>query len=196
MPKSLTLILITIITLGCADPFSSRDPQTPATEQGTFIQPSEPQLVLLNLEFAYEEQVITNFIRCLDSSFFFKYDFINEQFGVEDSGWTFASELKLTENLFNNLLADTTLSISITLTDLEQTTDQFFDTSAVLYRSYLISSVRHQDGMVSTDSTTFKGTSIFTLIENEQGLWSISKWEDQHQRTDRPSWADFKNNYR
>jgi hypothetical protein len=50
------------------------------------------------------------------------------------------------------------------------------------------------DGQI--DTLEYLGTSIFTMVENDQGLWSLLRWEDQHQSTNILSWADFKNGYR
>ena len=70
-----SLFLIAVMAVSCADPFSSRTSEPPVAEQGTYVQPVTPQIALFNLENAYKEQIISNFLLCLDSGFFFKYDF-------------------------------------------------------------------------------------------------------------------------
>lgn len=193
MKKFLPIFLIFV--LSCADPFSSRDSNLPGTDTGTFAQPVTPQLVLFNLENSYRDLVITNFIQCLDSNFVFRYDFVTKQPSATDSGWNYNEEMRLTELVFNNMLADSTSGLLVSLSPLLEQPDEAFDTSAILYRSYIFRAIvpNNQDGL---DTTEYYGTSIFTMIENEQGLWSILRWEDQHQSTNTPSWADFKNGYR
>ncbi len=195
MKHVLILIILAAIATGCADPFSSRDSQIPTGERGTFIQPVSPQIVIFNLEQSYKERIVTNFMKCLDSGFFFKYDFVTKQIGDSDSGWYFDTELRITENIFNSLLSDTTSSLEITLNPLETSPDEVLDTAAILYRSYTIIFVTDSD-TDSPDTSRYLGTSIFTITENDRGLWAISRWEDQHQNTNITSWADFKNAYR
>ncbi|MBD3217099.1 MAG: hypothetical protein GF310_02400 [candidate division Zixibacteria bacterium] len=188
-------VIILILSVACASPFDSRDSELPTTDQGTFIQPVSPQVVLLNLENSYKELIITNFIQSLDSSFYFIYDFVTGRPAEGDSGWSYTAELRLTESIFNSLQADTAGEIILSLTPLENQVDQSFDTTAVLYRSYDLTVIKtgNEDQI---DTTEFLGTSIFTMIENDQGLWSLLRWEDQHQNTNIPNWADYKNGYR
>jgi hypothetical protein len=194
MKKAFLLICILILA-GCADPFSGRESEPPISDAGTYIQPVTPQIVLFNLEQSYKELLVSNYLLCLDSSFFFKYDFVVRQIDENDSGWLYMDEIRLTESLFNNRLADTMLSTSMALSVLAEQNDQAFDTMAILYRSYTITAIDNSNES-NPDTSEYVGTSIFTMIENEQGLWSIIRWEDQHQNTNTPSWADYKNGYR
>lgn len=187
--------LLLLVVFSCADPFSSRESNPPINDTGTFVQPVTPQIVLFNLENSYKDLVITNFIQCLDSNFVFRYDFVTKQPSATDSGWTYSEELRLIESIFNNMLGDSSAGLMVSLSPLMEQPDEAFDTSAVIYRSYILKAItpNNQDGL---DTSEYFGTSIFTMVENEQGLWSIARWEDQHQNTNTPSWADFKNGYR
>ncbi len=189
------LALLLLLILGCTNPFSSRESEPPIGDNGTFIQPVTPQIVLFNLENTYKEFIVTNYMMCLDSNFFFKYDFVVRQIDERDSGWYYSEEMRLIESSFNSLLADSAELLSLSLSPLIDQQDQAFDTTAILYRSYTLT---HIDNFTdsSADTTIYLGTSIFTMSENEQGLWSIIRWEDQHQNTNIPSWADYKNGYR
>ncbi|HEQ99045.1 MAG TPA: hypothetical protein ENO22_06870 [candidate division Zixibacteria bacterium] len=189
---ALTLILIFI---ACASPFDSRESELPTNDRGTFIQPVSPQVVLFNLENSFKELIITNFMQSLDSNFFFLYDFVTGSPPEGDSGWAHSEELRLTELIFNNFQADSGAEIILSLTPLQNQADQSYDTTAVLYRSYSLQAVKTGSGG-QIDTTEYLGTSIFTMVENNQGLWSLLTWEDRHQSTNIPSWADFKNGYR
>ncbi len=187
--------VVILLFLACASPFDSRDSEPPITDRGTFIQPVSPQIVLFNLENSYKELIITNFMQSLDSSFLFIFDFVTGIPPEGDSGWTYSEELRLTELIFNNFQADTAAEIILSMSPLENQADQSYDTTAVLYRSYSLQAVKMaNDGQI--DTVEYLGTSIFTMVENDQGLWSLLRWEDQHQSTNIPSWADFKNGYR
>lgn len=189
------LPLLILVILGCTDPFSSRESQPPIGNNGTFIQPVTPQIVLFNLENTYREYIVSNYMMCLDSNFFFKYDFVIRQIDERDTGWHYSEELRLIESSFNSLLADSMARLILSLSPLPEQQDQAFDTTAILYRSYTLIHISNVTDS-SADTTEYLGTSIFTMIENEQGLWSIICWEDQHQNTLIPSWADYKNGYR
>lgn len=193
MKKIIAALLL--IVLSCADPFSSRESNPPVTDTGTFVQPVTPQIVLFNLENSYKDLVITNYIQCLDSNFVFRYDFVTKQPNATDSGWSYSEEMRINESMFNNMLSDTSAGFLVSLSPLIDRPDEAFDTSAVIYRSYVLRVIA-PDNQGGLDTSQYVGTSIFTMIENEQGLWSISRWEDQHQNTSIPSWADFKNGYR
>lgn len=184
-----------LLFLACASPFDSRDSEPPITDRGTFIQPVSPQIVLFNLENSYKELIITNFMQSLDSNFLFIFDFVTGIPPEGDSGWTYSEELRLTELIFNNFQADTAAEIILSLSPLENQADQSYDTTAILYRSYSLQAVKTANES-QIDTVEYLGTSIFTMVENDQGLWSILRWEDQHQSTNIPSWADFKNGYR
>lgn len=189
------LVLSLLIVLSCTDPFSSRESNPPVNDTGTFVQPVTPQIVLFNLENSFKDLVITNYIACLDSSFVFRYDFVIKQPSATDSGWSYGEESRMTESIFNSMLADTSVGLLVLLSPLIDRPDEAFDTSAVIYRSYILRAIV-PNGQAGLDTSEYVGTSIFTMVENEQGLWSIARWEDQHQNTSTPSWADFKNGYR
>jgi hypothetical protein len=189
------LLFLLLVILGCSDPFSSRESEPPIGDNGTFIQPVTPQIVIFNLENAYTENIVTNYMMCLDSNFFFKYDFVILPIDEQDSGWYYTEELRLIESSFNSHLADSASIFRLSLNPLIDQQDQAFDTSAILYRSYTLIHINNISDSTA-DTTEYLGTSIFTMIENQQGLWSIIHWEDQHQNTNIPSWADYKNGYR
>jgi len=180
---------------GCADPFSSRHSQKPTSQEGTFFQPISPQIVLLNLENSYRELIITNFSQCLDSTFFFKYDFVSGQFDEGDSGWALDEELRLTESMFGSLRQDSLATVGLSLSALTDHADQALGDSAILYRTYALVIIAHGEDQLP-DTVECQGTAVFTIIENQQGLWKIAYWEDQHEKISIPSWADYKSRFR
>lgn len=193
--KTITLIFVVLLLAGCADPFSSRESQPPTSDAGTFIQPVSPQIVLINLQKSYEELIVANFVRCLDSNFLYHYDFAESQVSEFDTAWLFSEELRITESIFSIFLSDSTLSLELNLQTLTDRQDESYGDSAVLYRSYTLSIITDLDNQAA-DTAQYVGTSTFTMLENQQGLWNIITWEDHHQATDNLSWTDYKNGYR
>lgn len=193
--KIFAAALIILVLVGCADPFSSRTSEPPIGDAGTFVQPVSPQIVLINLQKSYEELIVANFMRCLDSNFVYHYDFAENQATTSDTSWALNDEVRVTESIFNNFIADSTQALRLTLQNLSGQQDQSFGDSAVLYRSYVVSVIADY-GTEAADTTQYTGTSTFTMTENQQGLWSIKIWEDHHEATDDLSWADYKYGYR
>ena len=193
--KFFAIALSILILVGCADPFSSRSSEPPIGDAGTFIQPVSPQIVLINLQKSYEELIVANFMRCLDSNFVYHYDFAENQATTSDTTWALNDEIRVTESIFNSFLADSTKELRLSLQTLEDQLDQSHGDSAILYRSYIVSVITAADTQ-TPDTTVYTGTSTFTMVENQQGLWSIKTWNDHHQATDDLSWADYKYGYR
>lgn len=188
------ITLITCLVLSCTNPFSGRDSEIPSEPEGTYLTPVTPQMVLVNLENSYNEKIIANFMRCFDTLFIFRYDYL--LFGKHaDSGWAYEAEVSLTENIFTKYRKEidfSTLSLTLRMTG---DPDQEYDTTAVLKRDYRLISVTVRDG-AAPDTTTYVGTGVFSLVDTGFNLWAIREWEDLHQSSSDTSWADFKNGFR
>jgi len=187
------ILIVTLAVLSCSNPFSGRDSEPPSESQGTYLTPVDPQIVLFNLENSYNERIIANFVQCLDTSFVFHFDHL--LFGeFADSGWTYNSEISLTDKMFANYRknADTrSLWLSMRVVP---GLDRVEDTIAVLHREYQLSTITGLDKVIQ-DTIRYVGTAIFEL-EMGFNLWSIREWRDFHQTSTDTSWADFKNGFR
>lgn len=192
MRKTLLLILAMLLIASCAkNPFSARDSEEPSEAAGTFVPPTSPEIVLENLRLAYEEMVIGNYIECLDSSFTFVFDFIEGS--LIDTSWDQTVEINLTENLFADFRArEANRKISVDFFLQAEQQDVLLDSAAMMIRSYLVT-VQDSSGAVVE---TYEGVAQFDLVEAAFNFWSLARWEDLHQATDTPSWADLKNSYR
>jgi len=192
----LAFIAVSVLAVvSCTSPFSARDSEDPYETEGTFYTPVEPELVLINLEFAYNETVITNYAQCLDTVFFYKYDFL--LFPQDsDSGWLYGSEMLLTDKIFATYRSGAdTMTMKLRLTELESRPDFREDTLAVLYREYNLTTIAgtHRP---DPDTIIYKGTSTFEVVQADVSLWMLRRWEDQHSTPQDVGWADFKNGFR
>lgn len=187
-PLLLSLVLLT----SCAkNPFSTRDSEDPTGRVGTFIPPTAPQIVLENLRFSYNELVIGNFTQCLDSSFTFRFDFLQTLPG--DTSWSYVQEVNLTTKMFNEFSAEKALrKITIEFTPQQEQPDLILDTTATLIRSYVLTIA----DTLGTVQQNFQGIARFDLVESAFNFWSLRRWEDLHLDLDISSWAEFKNAYR
>jgi hypothetical protein len=195
MTKSAIFAALSMLLVSCTSPFSARESEAPSVTEGRFITPLEPQIVLINLEVSYEQKIPTNFMQCLDTTFRFSFDFLLFT-GERDTAWSYAEELSLTEQLFTIYRAGSdTMDISLTLDGLPSQPDIREDTMAILYRSYELTTVKGI-GRTKPDTTSFRGTARFEVVESSVNLWALRRWTDQHSSTSQPSWCDFKNGYR
>ncbi len=188
------ILPVALVILSCSNPFSGRDSENPVEGEGTYLTPIEPQRVLINLENAYNEKIITNFEKCLDQLFFFYCDHLiysNE----EDSGWAYTVERSLTEKIFTQYRRNSgSMSLSLTMKELPDL-DKVVDTVAWLHREYrLVAETGLDSG--SADSVSYEGTAIFELIQTGFNLWTIRSWTDLRESAADESWADFKNGFR
>ncbi|MCK4656181.1 MAG: hypothetical protein KAT85_04095 [candidate division Zixibacteria bacterium] len=188
------ILLLALVALSCSDPFSGRGSEPPSESQGTYLTPVDPEIVLFNLENSYNERIIANFVQCLDTNFVFHFDHL--LFGeFADSGWTYNSEVSLTEKMFANYRknADTrSLWLSMRIVP---GLDRVEDTIAVLHREYQLNIITDIDKAIP-DTIRYVGTATFELVEMGFNLWSIREWRDYHQTSTDTSWADFKNGFR
>ena len=190
--KPISLLLaLGLVCLGCAkDPFSTRRPDQPTGEQGTYRTPVDPQVALdTNLYYAMVERNVSHYPLTLADSLVYVFDYVLT--GPPDSALTWGKVEE--DRIARNLFAGTT-AISLAWWPTPGRNDRFEDTLATLYRTYEITaSVLEQDGTKSSD---FKGAMIVQLARNPQDLWWIVRWEDQHKGDGTPSWADLKSRFR
>ena len=192
MKRLLVTMFVLCLGVSCAkNPFSTRDSEPPKGRAGTFIPPTSPQIVLENLRFSYSELVIGNFIECLDSSFTFRFDYIQ---GIQgDTMWGYAQEINLTEKMFNDYTAQKdTRKFEIEFQAVPDQHDIILDTTATLVRSYAVT-VADTAGTVVEE---YEGIATFELRESAYNFWALSTWKDLHFDLQTPSWAELKSAYR
>ena len=186
-----SLILLGLTALGCAkDPFSTRRPDRPTGEQGTYRTPVDPQIALdTNLYFAMVERSATHYSLTLADSVVYTFDYLMSGPADSASSWGKAEEDRLVRNLFAG-----TSTIALAWAPTPGRSDRYEDTLATLYRTYdITASITGQD---STRSYDYKGEMTVHLARNSLDLWWIVRWEDLHVGESIPSWADLKSRFR
>lgn len=188
------IVLLTLSVFSCTSPFSARESEPPTESLGTFVTPTQPEIVLFNIEASYNEQIITNYDASLDSSFFFVYDFLQAG-GDSDTGWSRMVDIGMTDKLFS-FFRSRTESISLSLTMQEFDSPNYEgDTMVTLYREYEILKITGTDTAIP-DTSVYRGTAEFQIVETGISLWTLRKWTDRHLQSGDESWADFKYGYR
>ncbi len=195
--------LILLFSLqGCKNPFRTRESPTPAAEtKGTWETPSQPENVLDNLLYAYNELVITNFDRCLcDSSFGFSApeDSIK---AIQDNreelftDWDRNAEVRVTTQIFNIFKSNAdSVGLELRFDPDPPIQDDINDSMAVLLRDYELVIVDMKAD--PWDTTLAKGTATFHLEQTSLNWWCICFWSDLPEVSGGYDWGDFKAQFR
>lgn len=189
-----TLRLLTILLvngfIACVNPFTTRDPEPPGQNPSTFIPPTAPEIVFINLQNAIRERNVENYIRSLvdTTRSSQRFAFVPDQ-GVAANhpgvftGWGLADERRYLTNLLQATPADSGRSLLFTEVDRDEDA-----TSATIEQRYMLV-IRHtrQRGIPSL----FLGQAKFFLERNTTGDWAIYRWEDFSDGVN-PSWSELK----
>ncbi|RMF67091.1 MAG: hypothetical protein D6743_05445 [Calditrichaeota bacterium] len=175
----------------CANPFSTREPEPPEQNQSGFINPSIPEIVFINLQLAFQERNVENYMR----SFVDTTRSQNRFVFVPDRGvaatnpgtfdnWTLENERLYLFQLFQATPAGAFSNLQFT----EQSRTEGPD-MATFTQNYEIE-VRHSL-QANNVPTVFRGQSKFWLEKDQTGAWAVYRWEDFTNGVD-PSWSELK----
>ncbi|HEX7400713.1 MAG TPA: hypothetical protein VF369_00915 [candidate division Zixibacteria bacterium] len=197
------LILILMLNLclsGCKNPFRTRESPPPIISEGTWETPSQPEIVIQNLLYAYNERIIGNFIQCLADSFRFSapedsLDAVNQGRTDLFAGWDRSVELSVTTRIFD-ISRQYPDSISYVLSfDLTPPVpDDIGDSLSTLSREYELLTISGKTA--PPESTLAKGIATFWMRETSLNWWSIYLWKDIAAVANSADWADFKAQFR
>ncbi len=183
------LFLFTIVMMGCAkDPFSVRGAQKPKDEGGTYVTPVDPLIVADNLRSAMVERNIGHYVQTYADSLVYLFDFLLVDRPDPLSGWGATEESRIAQNLF-----ETADSVALTWTQTTDRVDRFEDSTAVLYRTYTLTTFAPVGDAQAAEE--FTGELVLHLARNALDLWWIVRWEDVHTSADQLSWSDLKSRY-
>lgn len=175
-------VLALAVLAGC-DLFSAREPEPPATESGTYVQPDQPEAVIENLENAIAELNTLNYRRSLASDLQFRPTATAEARDAVWDGWGRPQE----EQYFATLVAaaQDAEGHSLVLNDRSLTVVDV--TNFQLDATYVLS-VNHRRPDVPTQ---VQGRLIWLIRQSGEGLWELAEWTDQELSVS-PTWSDLK----
>lgn len=184
---------------GCLkDPFTTRHSQEPAGSTGTWETPSTPDVVLLNLLYAYNEKNIQNYQLCLADDYVFSAT--EDSIEAEASGnpalfqfWDKAAEVSATENIFASVAAGNQY-LDLILSPSQEYPDSLGDSLAVIYRNYILRIVTYDS--LAVDTTYIEGAASFSLLRTLFNWWSIYLWKELPVPGNEYDWAEYKAEYR
>jgi hypothetical protein len=192
------ILIPTLLLSGCLkNPFATRNSQEPAGSTGTWETPATPEVVLLNLLFAYNEMNIQNYQLCFSDDYVFSASQDSIEAEAEGNGYLFAFwnksvEVSATENMFTSFAADDSSSFFLSLNPSSDYPDSIGDSLAVLYREYVIAISTVNQSVPDT----IQGLTSFSVSRSLFNWWSIYLWSEIPTGGSSYRWADFKAEYR
>lgn len=193
------LSMVFILVSGCLkNPFNSRQSQDPAGSTGTWETPATPEVVLLNLLFAYNEMNIQNYQLCFADDYVFSASQDSIEAEAEGNGYLFrlwdkSVEVSATENMFVHFSVENR-SLDLILSQSTDYPDSIGDSLAVLYRDYIIRIIEIDS--LQADTVRIEGLVSFSTSRTLFNWWSIYQWNEIPTSGDSYRWADFKAEYR
>jgi hypothetical protein len=194
------MLMTDLCIFGCKNPFRTRESPPPIISEGTWETPSQPEIVIQNLLYAYNERIIGNFIQCLADSFRFSapedsIDAVNQGRTDLFTGWDRSVELSVTTRIFDiSRQYPDSISYVLSFKLTPPVPDDLGDSLATLSREYELLTISGKS--TPPDSTLAKGIATFWMRETSLNWWSIYLWKDIAAVANSADWADFKAQYR
>lgn len=182
--KTFSLFILILLLAGC-ELFDTRDPQSPAGDQGSWETPQQPRDVLTNLGLSLFEKNAANYLRSFDAdSFLFIADPAVQQQQPSIAGWDYAREQSHINSLFSegSLPSDSAVFVVFTQTD-----ETVLGDSAQVIASYSLTAQLALAGRPGD----MRGESQFWFRVGREGYWVISRWTDLRTESE-ASWSDLK----
>jgi hypothetical protein len=163
--------------------FSTREPDEPITESGTFIQPDTPEQVVINIQSAIAELNTLNYRRSLGDTFVFRPTASAEARSAVFVNWTRAQE----EQYFSTLAAASTSGTGHSLALNDESFAIISDTRYVIDATYVLTLNHNRPDA----ETNLQGRLQWVLDQSANGLWTLTEWTDQ-ELGNAASWSDLK----
>ncbi|MCX6139421.1 MAG: hypothetical protein NTX15_01055 [Candidatus Kapabacteria bacterium] len=176
--QRLALTLLCLL-LSC----STRTPEEPTGNRGTYEPPTTPMLVIDNFRSAVIEKNSQNFMLCLADPSRSRYPYLFEpsaeagaRFQAVFASWSITKEQQAFLSMIARLPSDQNLGL-----EFENSNIAFASPDSTVWVSdYILTA---QLGIASLP-TVLNGTLVFSITPEVSGLWSISRWSDAKRPTD------------
>ena len=172
--------------------FEPRNPEAPTQSSETFLPPTDPLIVISNLQSAIEQKSVPNYVQCLADPQAGVHTFLfvpsSEGTALYASlfrNWTTTEE----QAYFQNLTTRTTPA-SISKLDLTEKTRSLAADSALLEYDYTLTFENTASGFPSRAS----GNLQFALQRSSSNFWTIYRWTD-FKTTNDITWSLFKGKF-
>jgi hypothetical protein len=172
--------------------FEPREPEEPTQSGLNFIPPTDPGIVITNLQAAVDQKNIANYMNCFTDPERQGGPFVflpsaegSAQYGPVLNEWTRSKE----EGYFRNLIAQSPPDAFSNL--LLNLTSSVVSADSVVYEFEYTFTFQHADPGFPQ---TAKGRLQFTIGVDNSNFWTIFRWID-YKTTDGPTWSLFKGKF-
>jgi hypothetical protein len=186
--------LVTMLTFGAlqCSLFDTRDPEDPSQTGLDFQPPTDPSLVIANLQGAIDQKNLANYVNCfadptktnIPFQFVASGDALAQYPTILDR-WTLDDEHDYFQNMMARTPKSAFTSLSLSLRSSSIATD-----SVTLNYDYVLT-VEHTDAGVPR---TARGNMQFTLGMDRTNFWMIYRWMDFKTTSD-VTWSTFKGHF-
>jgi len=185
------MLIVAALAGGCGL-FDPRDPEEPSQSSLNFLPPTDPNVVITNLQSAIEQKSVANYAACFSDASRGMQPFVfipsadaAAIYGSVLGSWTLQEE----QAYFQNIIARSTQQANATLALTLKTTTVWSDSVVSAYDYVLV--FEHNDPGFPK---TARGSLQFTLREDASNFWSIQRWVDFKTTSD-ISWSHFKGKF-
>ncbi len=191
--RSTVTVFMTMFTVLACDIFETREPESPTQAGSNFRPPTQPEVVLDNLQNAISERNTENYLRSfVDSTFSSRqFEFIPTQEAQSRYFTVFLNwSLDLEREYFENLRSQTVPSAFSTLIFNDGRFESLQSDSAEYNANYRIV-FQHNRPDTPTEA---EGTVLFYLSTDSRNNWAIHRWVDFKTGSDF-SWSELKGRF-
>lgn len=188
----ITLILLALYMSASLYSCGLRDAETPVTSRTTFIPPTSPDLVIVNLQYSIIEKDLNNYMQCFVDTNYNprRYTYVPDvvsqiQYPIFQY-WKIQNE----KTYYTSLLSLTSPSATSNLFFSNSTLNSFADTA--FYDADYLLRVDHQKTSVAK---TLKGKIRLILSADSRNLWSIHRWIDIKSGNTDTTWSVLRANF-
>ncbi len=171
---------------------SLRDAETPVTSRSTYIPPTSPDLVMINLQYSVIEKDINNYLKCFVDTSYSPRRYTYEPdvaSGIQYPifrFWNISNE----KTYFTSLLSNTDPAATSNLFFTEGNLNTFSDTA--FYDAKYLLYVDHRNTSVAK---TLKGKIRLILSADSRNLWSVHRWIDIKSDNNDTTWSVLRANF-
>jgi hypothetical protein len=187
---TLTALLL-LLSPGCGL-FEPRDPEPPSQSSLNYSPPTDPKVVISNLQSAIEQKNAANYISCFvdpaksgQPFTFLPSADAQAQYGSSLLNWTWNDEQSYFLNLISRSNSNAFSSLALSL----KSSSVYAD--SVIYSYEYAFTFKHSDASFPTEA---KGVLWFTLRPDNSNFWAIHRWTD-FSTQNAISWSHFKGRF-
>jgi hypothetical protein len=186
-----TILLLGLVSSGCGL-FEPRDPEDPASSRLDFVPPTEPSIVISNLQNAVDQKNVANYTACFSDPSAGGRAFVfvpsaeaSAQYGPALSSWGTPQE----QTYFQNLIARSPINAAASLQLTQKS--QLVTADSVIYSYDYIFTFEHSE---TGFPKIARGNLQFALAPDAANRWSIYRWIDFKTGSD-ITWSMFKGKF-